>query len=114
MQTMVVPALPDLQRQLDAGTTVVPWVLSAFLLAASVATGLFGRLRDMFGKRRMLHSCLVVFGIGTLLAALAYPRLLVDVADHEEHRAENRDQVRDDAAGNELGQHGDVVERRGP
>ena len=71
MQTLVVPALPDLQRQLNASTTVVPWVLSAFLLTASVATGLLGRLGDMFGKRRMLLVALVVFGMGTLLAAMA-------------------------------------------
>ncbi|MBM7791383.1 EmrB/QacA subfamily drug resistance transporter [Tenggerimyces flavus] len=71
MQTLVVPALPDLQRQLDASTTVVPWVLSAFLLTASVATGLLGRLGDMFGKRRMLLVALLVFGIGTLIAAMA-------------------------------------------
>jgi EmrB/QacA subfamily drug resistance transporter len=71
MQTLVVPALPDLQRQLNTATTVLPWVLSAFLLSASVATGLLGRLGDMFGKRRVLLACLIVFGIGTLLAALA-------------------------------------------
>lgn len=71
MQTLVVPALTDLQRQLDASTTVVPWVLSAFLLTASVATGLLGRLGDMFGKRRMLLVALAVFGLGTLLAAMA-------------------------------------------
>lgn len=43
MQTMVVPALPDLQREFDASTTSVSWVLSSFLLTASVATALLGR-----------------------------------------------------------------------
>src|SRR6478735_1443159 len=37
---------------------------------------------------------------------------LVDVADHEEHRAEDRDHVGDQAALEHLGEHGDVVERR--
>ncbi|MFJ6567697.1 MFS transporter [Streptomyces sp. NPDC091292] len=71
MQTMVVPALPDLQREFDTSTTVVSWVLSAFLLSASVATALLGRVGDMFGKRRVLIASLTVFAIGTLLAALS-------------------------------------------
>lgn len=71
MQTMVVPALPDIQRQLGASTTAASWVLSAFLLSASVATGLLGRLGDMFGKRRLLLISLGLFATGTLLCALA-------------------------------------------
>ncbi|MFF0425641.1 MFS transporter [Streptomyces sp. NPDC004520] len=71
MQTMVVPALPDLQREFDASTTSVSWVLSSFLLTASVATALLGRVGDMFGKRRVLIASLTVFAAGTLLAALS-------------------------------------------
>ncbi|AXG82965.1 MFS transporter [Streptomyces paludis] len=71
MQTMVVPALPDLRREFGVSTTTVSWVLSAFLLTASVATALLGRLGDMFGKRRVLIASLTVFAAGTLLAALS-------------------------------------------
>jgi EmrB/QacA subfamily drug resistance transporter len=71
LQTMPVPALPNLQQEFSTSTTTVSWVLSAFLLTASVATGLLGRLGDMFGKRRVLLACLAVSALGTLLAALA-------------------------------------------
>lgn len=71
MQTLVVPALPDLQHAFGASTTAVSWVLSAFLLAASVATGLLGRLGDMFGKRRMLLVALGVASAGTFVSAVA-------------------------------------------
>jgi EmrB/QacA subfamily drug resistance transporter len=71
LQTMPVPALPNLQQEFSTSTTTVSWVLSAFLLTASVATGLLGRLGDMFGKRRVLLACLTVSALGTLLAALA-------------------------------------------
>jgi len=71
LQTMPVPALPDLQREFGTSTTTVSWVLSAFLLTASVSTGLLGRLGDMFGKRRVLIASLAVSAIGTLLAAVA-------------------------------------------
>jgi EmrB/QacA subfamily drug resistance transporter len=71
MQTMVVPVLPDLQRDLGAGTTGVSWVLSSFLITASVATPLLGRVGDMFGKRRVLLATLAVFALGTLLCAMS-------------------------------------------
>ncbi|MET8829860.1 MFS transporter [Streptomyces sp. NPDC004610] len=80
MQTMVVPALPDLQREFDASTTGVSWVLSSFLLTASVATALLGRVGDMFGKRRVLIASLSVFAAGTLLAALSGSLALLIVA----------------------------------
>ncbi|MFD9542598.1 MFS transporter [Streptomyces sp. NPDC060022] len=71
MQTMVVPALPGLQREFNASATTVSWVLSSFLLTASLATALLGRVGDMFGKRRVLLVSLTVFAAGTLLAALS-------------------------------------------
>lgn len=71
MQTMVVPVLPDLQREYGASTTGVSWVLSSFLITASVATALLGRVGDMFGKRRVLIACLSVFAVGTLLCAVS-------------------------------------------
>ena len=43
-QTMVVPALPTLQRDLHTTTTWVTWVLTIFLLTASVATPILGKL----------------------------------------------------------------------
>lgn len=46
-------------------------MLSSFLLTASVATALLGRVGDMFGKRRVLIASLTVFAAGTLLAALS-------------------------------------------
>src|SRR6266511_2777175 len=43
-QTMVIPALPALQRDLHTTTTWVTWVLTVFLLVASVATPILGKL----------------------------------------------------------------------
>ncbi len=71
-QTLVAPALPEIQRELGTSTTAVTFVLTAYLLAASVATPIVGRLGDMFGKERMLVATLVIFGIGSLVAALSH------------------------------------------
>jgi MFS family permease len=49
-QTMVIPALPTLQRELHTTTTWVTWVLTVFLLVASVATPVLGKLGDQYGN----------------------------------------------------------------
>src|SRR5919202_4356429 len=72
LQTMVAPALPAIQRDLGASTTSVTWVLTVYLLTASVATPIIGRLGDMYGKERVLVLTLVVFGIGSLISALSH------------------------------------------
>ena len=70
-QTLVVPALPEIQRQLHTSTTAVTFVLTGYLLTASVATPIMGRFGDMFGKDRMLVVTLGVFGLGSLVSALS-------------------------------------------
>jgi EmrB/QacA subfamily drug resistance transporter len=70
-QTMVVPALPEIQRQLDTTSTTVTFVLTGYLLTAAVATPIMGRLGDMFGKNRLLVVTLGVFGLGSLVSALS-------------------------------------------
>ncbi len=71
LQSLVVPALPTLQQDLHTTPTGVTWIFTAYLLAASVATPIAGRLGDMFGKKRTLVVVLAGLGGGTLLAALA-------------------------------------------
>ena len=71
LQSLVVPALPTLQHDLSTTPTGVTWIFTAYLLAASVATPIAGRVGDMFGKKRTLVVVLAGLGAGTLLAALA-------------------------------------------
>jgi EmrB/QacA subfamily drug resistance transporter len=71
LQSLVAPALPEIQRDLHTSATAVAWILTAYLLSASILTPIVGRLGDMFGKERTLIVCLVVLAAGTLLAALA-------------------------------------------
>ena len=63
-QTMVAPALPAIQEDLGTTTTTVTFVLTAYLLTASVATPIVGRLGDMFGKERLLLITLICFAAG--------------------------------------------------
>ena len=70
-QTLVVPALPTIQRDLDTTTTWVTWVFTGFLLASAVATPLLGKLGDTYGKKRLLVVVMLIFLVGTVGAALA-------------------------------------------
>src|SRR3954471_21825093 len=76
LQSLVAPALSTLGRELNATTESISWVITAYLLSASVLTPILGRLGDMVGKRRVLIGVLLALGVGTLLAALA-PNLTV-------------------------------------
>jgi MFS family permease len=71
MQSLVVPAIPDLQRSLGVGESGIGWVLTGFLVSASAATPAIGRLGDVYGKKRVLEIVLVVFAAGSLVCALA-------------------------------------------
>ncbi len=71
LQSLVAPALPDIQHALGTTENGVSWVLTAYLLSASVATPLIGKLGDMFGKERLLVIVLALLSAGTLIAALS-------------------------------------------
>ncbi|MFI7133642.1 MFS transporter [Nonomuraea sp. NPDC050153] len=71
LQSLVAPALPVIGRQLNASTADISWLVTAYLLAASIATPVAGRLGDMFGRRRVLLIVLGVLATGILVAALA-------------------------------------------
>jgi EmrB/QacA subfamily drug resistance transporter len=80
LQSAVIPALPELQNSLNTSETGIAWVLTAYLLSASVATPVLGRLGDMFGKERLLLWTYVILSAGTLMAALVNTLPLLIVA----------------------------------
>ncbi|WP_239309035.1 MFS transporter [Frankia sp. Cj3] len=71
LQTMIAPALPTIRAEFGASQAGIAWIMTAYLLSASVATPILGRLGDVCGKKRVLVVMLAVLGIGTVIAALA-------------------------------------------
>ncbi len=71
MQSLTIPVLSEIERELNTDQNTVTWVLTAYLLSASVFTPIMGRLGDAFGKERLLVLSLVALAAGSLLAALA-------------------------------------------
>ena len=78
-QTLVVPALPALAKDFETSPSAVSWVLTGFLLSASIATPIAGKLGDLFGKGRVLTAVMLLFCAGGVINALA-PSIEVVIA----------------------------------
>jgi EmrB/QacA subfamily drug resistance transporter len=71
LQSLVAPALLTIQHDLKTSASGTAWILTAYLLSASVLTPVAGRLGDMFGKKGALVIVMIVLGLGTVLAGIA-------------------------------------------
>jgi len=69
-QTIVAPALPTIGRTLG-DVENLSWVVTAYLLANTAATPLFGKLSDIHGRRRMMLVAVIIFIVGSVACALA-------------------------------------------
>src|SRR5215467_15288769 len=78
-QTIVAPALPTIGRAL-ADVEMLSWVVTAYLISTTVATPLFGKLSDIYGRRRMMLIAVGVFMVGSVACALAPSMLTLILA----------------------------------
>ncbi|MCB8915386.1 MAG: MFS transporter [Thermoleophilales bacterium] len=69
-QTTLIPALAELMKEFNTDATGIAWVLTGYLISAAIFTPIFGRLGDMFGKRRLLVIALSIFAAGSIVSAL--------------------------------------------
>jgi EmrB/QacA subfamily drug resistance transporter len=77
--TIVVLALPEIQRSLHVALSDVVWVIISFLLVITLLATQVGRLGDMFGRVRMYEAGFAVFVIGSALCALAWDEVSIIV-----------------------------------
>lgn len=80
LQSLVAPVLATLIVSLHTTQDTVTWLMTAYLLAASVATPILGRIGDKVGKERMLIVTLLGLTIGSGIAAIAHSVGLMIVA----------------------------------
>jgi predicted MFS family arabinose efflux permease len=71
LQSLISPVLPTMQAELHTTQAGIAWVLISWLLSASVATPILGRIGDMIGKEKALLIVLGAIAAGSLVAALA-------------------------------------------
>ncbi len=76
-QTVVSTAMPSIIAQLK-GMDIYPWVFSAYLLASTVTTPVYGKLADLWGRKRVLLFGLALFGVGSVMSgrATSMPELI--------------------------------------
>nr|WP_254802655.1 MFS transporter [Kitasatospora sp. SUK 42] len=69
-QTIVSTALPTIVSDLG-GLEHLSWVVTAYLLASTAATPLWGKLGDMYGRKRFFQASIVIFLLGSVLCGIA-------------------------------------------
>jgi EmrB/QacA subfamily drug resistance transporter len=72
LQSMVNPVLTTIQHEYHTSESAVTWVLTAYLLSASIFTPIFGRVGDMVGKERMMVASLAALAVGSVLAGVSH------------------------------------------
>ena len=76
-QTTLIPALAELAARFNTDSSGVAWVVTGYLIAAAVLTPVFGRLGDIFGKRRLLVVALLIFAAGSVVSALGTSLIVI-------------------------------------
>jgi EmrB/QacA subfamily drug resistance transporter len=69
-QMIVATALPTIAQELG-GLDQLSWVVTSYLLASTAGTPLYGKLSDLYGRKRIFQSAIVIFLIGSVLCGLA-------------------------------------------
>jgi EmrB/QacA subfamily drug resistance transporter len=69
-QTIVATALPTIVGDLG-GLTHLSWVVTAYLLAATTSTPLYGKISDLYGRKGVFQTAIVIFLVGSALSGLA-------------------------------------------
>jgi EmrB/QacA subfamily drug resistance transporter len=69
-QTIVATALPTIVGDLG-GLDHLAWVVTAYLLATTVSTPLYGKLGDLLGRKRLFQVAIAIFTVGSALCGLA-------------------------------------------
>jgi EmrB/QacA subfamily drug resistance transporter len=69
-QTIVATALPTIVRDLG-GAAHLSWIVTAYLLASTVTTPLWGKLGDLYGRKLLFLICIVLFLVGSGLSGTA-------------------------------------------
>ncbi|MEU9498145.1 MFS transporter [Streptomyces sp. NPDC048196] len=69
-QTIVATALPTIVSELG-GLDHLSWVVTAYLLASTAATPLWGKLGDQYGRKKLFQAAIVIFLIGSVLCGIA-------------------------------------------
>jgi MFS family permease len=71
VETMVIPGVPAIQKDFATTATIASWITSAFLIVGSAVAPLFGKLGDIYGKKRMVLISLTFYTFGVGIAGFS-------------------------------------------
>lgn len=71
VETMVIPGIPVIQTHFSTTQTIAAWITSAYLIVGSAVSPLFGKLGDVFGKKRMFLLSLSFYIVGVGMAGFS-------------------------------------------
>jgi len=69
-QTIVSTALPTIVGDLG-GLDHLSWVVTSYMLASTVSTPLYGKLGDLYGRKKLFQAAIIIFLVGSVLAGLS-------------------------------------------
>ena len=75
-QTIVSTALPTIVGDLKGGSHIA-WVITAYLLATTVSTPLWGKLGDQYGRKIFFQAAIVIFLVGSILSGLSTSMIML-------------------------------------
>jgi EmrB/QacA subfamily drug resistance transporter len=71
VETMVVPALPTIQNDFNTTESVIAWVTSSYIIVGGVSSLLFGKLGDVYGRRKMYLLAMLSYMIAVGIAGFS-------------------------------------------
>src|ERR1017187_581689 len=69
-QSIVATALPRIASDLN-GLTKLSWVVTAYLITSAIAMPIYGKLGDMFGRKKLFQTAIIIFLCGSALSGLS-------------------------------------------
>ena len=69
-QTIVATALPTIAGDLH-GLNHLSWVVTAYLLTSTISTPLWGKLGDLYGRKKLFQAAIIIFLVGSALSGLS-------------------------------------------
>jgi EmrB/QacA subfamily drug resistance transporter len=71
VETMVIPGIPTIQAHFSSTATIASWITSAFLIVGAAVSPLFGKLGDIYGKKKIFLTVLLFYIVGVGLAGFS-------------------------------------------
>ena len=71
VETMVIPGIPTIQKDLATTATIASWITSAFLIVGAAVSPLFGKLGDIYGKKKIFLTVIVFYAAGVGFAGFS-------------------------------------------